>query len=220
MHKERKGVYQLIMGAKRKLHGITVDQWMRLALLNLLLVSILGFLMRLKMILPLPALNQKFLLHAHSHFAFSGWVTHALMVLTAYLIIQGQQRPILSFRYQGILLLNLIAGYGMLLGFLIQGYDTVSIFFSSLGVVASYIFAWVGWRDMNRSPQLTTSFPWLKAALTFLVISSIGTFLLAWIMTNNIQNPRAQLAAIYFYLHFQYNGWFFFSCMALFIHWL
>jgi hypothetical protein len=35
-------------------------------------------------------------------------------------------------------------------------------------------------------------------------------------MANNIAHPNWYLAAVYFFLHFQYNGWFYFACMGLF----
>jgi hypothetical protein len=34
-------------------------------------------------------------------------------------------------------------------------------------------------------------------------------------MANKIQHPSWFLASTYYFLHFQYNGWFFFSCMGL-----
>ncbi|HNP53069.1 MAG TPA: hypothetical protein PKK69_00560, partial [Ferruginibacter sp.] len=32
---------------------------------------------------------------------------------------------------------------------------------------------------------------------------------------TQLNNPNAYLASVYWFLHFQYNGWFFFACMAL-----
>ena len=34
-------------------------------------------------------------------------------------------------------------------------------------------------------------------------------------MANKIQHPTWFLASTYYFLHFQYNGWFFFACMGL-----
>ena len=189
------------------------------ALANLLLVAAMGLLMRLKMLLPLPAINQKFLLHAHSHFAFSGWVSHALMVLVAAMVFDRQGHDRLPRRYQLTIMANLLASYGMLIGFFLQGYGLYSIIASSVSVAVSYVFAVLCWHDMAARTGNSGAFRWLRAALAFLVLSSLGTFYLAHLMTSHNTDPRLQLASVYFYLHFQYNGWFFFACMALMQHW-
>ena len=176
--------------------------------------------MRLKVLLPLPAINQKFLLHAHSHFAFSGWVSHALMVLIAAAICGTTSNGRLPLKYQSLIALNLLAAYGMLAGFLLQGYGLYSISFSSLTIVLSYLFAVWCWRDTGSARFNKTARNWIRASLVFLVISSAGTFLLAYLMTSRGADTRLQLAAVYFFLHFQYNGWFFFACMGLLQQWL
>ncbi|MCG7859310.1 hypothetical protein MD537_20200, partial [Flavihumibacter sediminis] len=57
----------------------TANKWIRLALFNLLLVALAGLVLRLKILLPLPWIHHKHLLHAHSHFAFAGWISLFLM---------------------------------------------------------------------------------------------------------------------------------------------
>ncbi len=199
---------------------ITIRQWIVLGIANLLLVATWGLLMRLKFILPLPAINQKFLLHAHSHFAFSGWVSHALMVLIAAAICGQRSHGNLPWRYQLTIIGNLIASYGMLISFSQQGYGAYSIFASSITVLVSYVFAALSWRDMKKRPMGILTRNWFRASLIFLVLSSAGTFFLAYLMASHNANTRLQLAAVYFFLHFQYNGWFFFACMGLVHHWL
>ncbi|MGV3760864.1 MAG: hypothetical protein ACO1NT_00140 [Parapedobacter sp.] len=203
---------------KAALECITVRQWILLALFNLVLVAGLGLLMRLKVLLPMPAINQKFLLHAHSHFAFAGWVSHALMVLVTAMVFNQQQNEKLPWRYQLTLIANLLASYGMLISFFLQGYGLYSIIASTATIVVSYVFAMLCWRDMSRSRRSSSTFRWLRAALLFLVLSSVGTFYLAHLMASSNMDARLQLASVYFYLHFQYNGWFFFACMALAQH--
>ena len=61
--------------------------WLKFSLINLLIVALLGLLMRYKIGFEFPYFDQKSLQHSHSHFAFSGWISHTLMVfMTAYLI--------------------------------------------------------------------------------------------------------------------------------------
>lgn len=65
---------------------MTILGWTRIALLNLFIAACLGRLMHLKILLPLPWLDQRFTLDAHSHFAFSGWISHVLMLSVAVLV--------------------------------------------------------------------------------------------------------------------------------------
>lgn len=197
----------------------TIRQWAIIALASLCFVALTGLLMRLKILLPMPAVNQKFVLHAHSHFAFAGWISHALMVFMAAAIHRKKSREALPYRYQLVILANLATAYFMLVSFFLQGYALYSIIASSLSVAVSYVFAAMAWRDMRRMGSGALGGKWFKAALVFLVVSSIGTFLLAYLMASHNADPRRQLAAVYFYLHFQYNGWFLFTCMGLLQDW-
>ena len=202
------------------LKKITIRTWFVLGIFNLLLVASWGLLMRLKFVLPLPAVNQKYLLHAHSHFAFSGWVSHTLMALIAAAVCGQGSRGELPWKYQLIVAANLLASYGMLISFSLQGYGLYAICASSLTVVVSYVFAAMCWRDTRQPALGIPARNWLRASLVFLVLSSAGTFFLAYLMASRNTDNRIQLAAVYFFLHFQYNGWFFFACVGLLYHWL
>ena len=191
-----------------------IASWIRIAFLSLLLVASLGVLMRYKIAFYLPFIDQKHILHAHSHFAFSGWITQALMILLIY-CLSWQKKDFRFSKYKWLLYGNLITAYGMLCSFPFQGYGSVSITFSTLSIIVSYIFAIVYWKDLNTVQDGISRY-WFKAALLFSVISSAGTFALSIMMVTKTIHQNWYLAAIYFYLHFQYNGWFFFSCMGLF----
>lgn len=192
---------------------LNTRQWTIIALSNFLLVGVLGLLMRLKIFLPIPWLDQQYLLHAHSHFAFSGWVTHTLMFSIIIVLLRRKSNDILPTRQQFLLWANLLVSYGMLISFVLQGYGLVSIIMATLSIVVSYFFAAMHWKK-------TRHFPWLRGSLLFLVVSSIGTFYLSYLMAAGNVDGRKQLMAVYFYLHFQYNGWFLFACMGLLQAWL
>ena len=189
-------------------------KWIRICLFNLLIVALLGSLMRYKIAYALPWLPQKNILNAHSHFAFAGWLSMVLMVLMVQYLGRGH-RPVDLRKYNILLLANLLTAWGMLLSFPIEGYGIVSIIFSTLSIFASYAFAFVFWRDLNRLPAVHISHYWFKAALLWNAFSSIGTFVLAYMMAAKIAHEHWYLGCIYFYLHFQYNGWFFFACAGL-----
>lgn len=195
--------------------------WLRFSVFNLLIVSLVGLLMRYKIAFEFPYLNQKNLQHAHSHFAFSGWISHTLMVLMIYVLSKKiNANALFSKKYVWLLSAHLVCAYGMLLFFTVQGYALFSIVFSSLSVVLSYVFAAWFWRDSKKWLVTQTSGLWFRAALFFNVISSIGTFALAYMMATKNIHQNEYLSSIYYYLHFQYNGWFFFACMGLLLEFL
>lgn len=191
-------------------------KWAVICLFNLLLVSILGCVMRYKIILPLKHIDQKNLLHTHSHFAFAGWITQALFCfLVNYLKENGIENA--YKKYKPILFSNLLTAYAMFLTFPFTGYSLPSIFFSTLSIFISYWFAIVCWKDLtNIYKNQYVVAKWFKAALSFLCLSSAGTFSLAFITASHQANTHLYLLSVYFFLHFQYNGWFLFACMGLF----
>ncbi len=190
-------------------------RWLKIALLNLLIVATIGVILRYKILFPLPFVDQKHLLHGHSHFAFAGWVSQAIMGLLV-IYMARQTGPAAYKRYKWLLIANLVTAYGMLIAFPIEGYGPVSIIFSTASVFVSYAFTVLYWRDLNKLPKKEPSHLWFKAASLFNAVSSAGVFSLAIMMFSKVIHQNWYLAAEYFYLHFQYNGWFFFGCMGLF----
>ena len=195
--------------------------WIRFSIFNLLLVALLGLLMRYKIGFEFPLLDQKSLQHSHSHFAFAGWVSHTLMTLIISFLQRHDLKNNIAFKkYNSILIGNLICSYVMLFSFIIQGYGAVSITFSTLSIFVSYWFAFVFFKDCKLIDTNSIAKKWFKAALFFNVISSLGTFALAFMMATKNIHQNEYLASIYYYLHFQYNGWFFFACMGLLLDYL
>mgnify|MGYP000945526006 CR=1 FL=1 len=120
--------------------------WLKFSLVNLLIVALIGLLMRYKIGFYFPFLDQKHLQHSHSHFAFSGWISHTLMVLmVAFLGKKGLRKKELENGfgvYNKILIANLICAYGMLVFFIIQGYGAFSILFSTGSIIVSCFFGY------------------------------------------------------------------------------
>ncbi len=197
--------------------GFRSSFWLKFSLINLLIVALLGLLMRYKIGFEFPFLDQKHLQHSHSHFAFSGWISHTLMVLMIlYLENRTKNRDNrLLKKYNSILIGNLICAYGMLVSFIVQGYGLISIVFSTSSIAIAFGFAYFFFQDLKLISKEDLSKNWFKAALFFNVISSLGTFALAYMMMTKNIHQNEYLASIYYYLHFQYNGWFFFACMGL-----
>jgi hypothetical protein len=118
-------------------------------------------------------------------------------------------------KYRPVLYANLICSYGMLISFIIQGYGLLSISFSTLSILVTSVFTIYFWADLQWIKKKATSILWFKAALVFGIISSIGALSLSYLMANKTTDQNWYLASIYFFLHFQYNGWFLFAGMGL-----
>lgn len=197
--------------------GISFRNWIRICIINLLIVAFLGIILRYKIAFSLPQLDQRNLHHGHSHFAFTGWITQVLMVLMVHYLFTQKKETIQPRNYQWLLILNLVSAIGMLISFTGWGYGAVSMSFSMLAILVSYVFAFCFIRDLIKLDRKKISHWWFISALVFSVISSFGTYFSGWLMINRIIHQNWYLAAEYFYLHFQYNGWFFFAAMGLLV---
>lgn len=185
-----------------------------LAFLFLVITVALGTFLRLLFIQPVAGANYKYFLHAHSHLGFLGWVYNALYALILlYFIPRHKQRGLMWLFW-----LTQIATLGMLLFFPIQGYARESIIFSTLHIFFSWAFAAMAWRRLQSSSQ--TARRYLKLGLFFMVISSLGPFAMGPLMVNGLAGSTWYYMAIYYYLHFQYNGWFVFALLALLYQYL
>ncbi|MES1218790.1 MAG: hypothetical protein ABUT20_25015 [Bacteroidota bacterium] len=192
----------------------SLRKWLQVSLFNLLLVSLIGVVLRYKIVFSLPFIDQKYLLHGHSHFAFAGWISQALMALLIADLSQKSGKNYFT-KYRWVLYANLLTAYGMLTTFPVQGYGFFSIVFSTLSVFVSYVFVVLFWKDLKQANSKAVSHSWFKMALLCNVVSSIGPFTLAYMMATKNIHQNWYLTSIYFFLHFQYNGWFFFACMGL-----
>ncbi|CAN5124216.1 hypothetical protein BH09BAC5_BH09BAC5_22430 [soil metagenome] len=190
-------------------------KWIRIALLNFSMLALLGVFLRYKVSFSLPVIEFKNLLHAHSHFAFAGWISTCLYaMLMAFFLDENQQQKKI---YVNLFILSQVTAYGMLISFLLAEYGPFSIAFSTLSILVSYFFAWNLWKD-TRKDKKSLSVIALRFALICLVLSSIGPYILAYIKSNHILNGVWYNNAIYWYLHFQYNGWFSFAIFAIALH--
>jgi len=199
--------------------SISKRSLIRISLFNLCLVALIGTLMRYKIPFELPLLNQRYLLHAHSHFAFIGWVGHTLLVLITNWLANVRSLEFNQMKfYKGLILTNLFFSYGILISFTYGGYTPVSNTFSFGSVLVNAIFAIRFFKDTVGIKHPTLK--WFRAAFLFYLIASIGTLSLAYLMVSGQITQKLYLLSIYFYLHFQYNGWFFFACSGLLFDWV
>jgi len=190
--------------------------WLRAALLNFLVAAIMGAMLRFAFVQEIPGLHFKWFLHGHSHGAMLGWLYLALfsLFIGAFLPEEEQSKSL----YNGLFWVTELSVIGMFVSFPLQGYGKVSIIFSTVHIIASYIFAFRLLACMHG--QQTFSAKLARTALVWMVISSFGVFAMAPIMQSALKGSAWYYMAVQFFLHFQFNGWFIFGALALFFRWL
>ncbi len=179
------------------------------------IVALLGTLMRYKIAFSFPFLDQKHLQESHSHFAFYGWITACIyLLITRYV---HKVKPDVAIRkYYLMIVANFIASFGMLFSFAYGGYFWLSILSSTAALLVSFVFFYVLIIDLRAVKDHSKN--WFLGGLFFALISSVGVFWLGYIMSGNgSKSQELYLALQYYYLHFQYNGFFIFSCIGLLI---
>lgn len=180
------------------------------------LISIMGLLMRLFMVLPVPIDFQHFL-HAHSHVAMLGWVYLGLSLLLYKVFLSELTKPKLQ---RLIFWVSNVSFIGMLISFPIQGYGLYSISFSCLYLFCTYWFTRFVVKNVPAELKHTLSWKLVRAALFYLVISSLGTWSVGPISAMSGTGSFLFNDALYFFLHFLYSGFFFLSLIAVLIRFL
>ena len=186
--------------------------WLKLCVFNFSIVSVIGVMMRYNIAFSLSGFSHKFMQESHSHFAFYGWVSATIYLFVTKYLSENFNKFNLR-KYQYLMISNQIGSYGMLFTFLYGGYFWLSIVFSSIALFtgfAYYIFLLIDTKS-NKNPEII----WLKSAAFFAVFSSIGIFGLAYFSSRKEEFDTLFRASTYFYLHYQYNGFFLFSCIGL-----
>lgn len=175
-----------------------------IALSYFLLIAVLGVLLRCFSIIAID-FNYKYLVHACFHVALLGWVYTALMILIYLLFLKSID---LEKKYRRVFWFTQITIIGMLITFPFTGYALFSILFSTLFLFASYIFSYLVFKHTPKQLKTTNSYKCIKWSLWYMIISSLGPWALGIIMNTLGETSSWYRNAIYFYLHFQYNGWF------------
>src|SRR5215204_3925586 len=184
-----------------------------IALFNFFIVSVVGLLLRAYPLYSIPIVSFKNVLHAHSHFAFGGWIMPALLAML--LKYFPEIASLLSIRHiRNISVMMFVSSYSMLMSFPFEGYALVSILFSSLSIGAGFYMAYIFWIATSYYKQ-QASIRFLRAGLVYLTISALGPFATGPLIAMGCAGSPIYFNSIYFFLHFQYNGWFTFAILAI-----
>lgn len=201
----------------KKVHPL-IYKGITIIFFNFFILSLVGLLLRYYKMEPLSFLNYMNIVHAHSHFAFAGWGFMILSLLLYYSFIPSSK---IKRSYHLLFWLSNLSAFGMLISFPIQGYALYSIGFSTIYIFSTYGFAYKFYHDTKQQKRVdTVAILFAHTSLFFLVISSIGAFGMGPIMAMGKTGTSLAYNTIYFYLHFQYNGWFIFGIIALFFRYL
>lgn len=189
----------------------------RVPLIFLTLVATLGMLMRSAMWFE-TGIPYTHLLHAHSHVGFQGWLYLMLFVLSTRLFLTETQfkkgRYGLQFRITTAVLTLMLAA------FLWQGYAAFSIAFSTVFQLLNYWFMIRFWKDLNTSGGHRLPVKFVKTGILFGAVSTLAPYYVGYLSAIGMKGSALYSAALYFFFHFQYNGWFLFVLIGVFYQWL
>ncbi len=183
----------------------------RIALYFFAAIALLGFILRMLPVFPL-GINYHNFLHAHSHVAFLGWLHGAFISFVSYVFLKDKlNTKTFKFIYW-FTILNVI---GMYFSFPIQGYKFFSILFLSLFLIGTYLFLYYFFKHKNNTAQYPATYKFIKAGLWLQFLSSISPWSLGPIIKIFGKQSPFYKYDIFYYLHFQYNGWFLFATIGL-----
>ena len=189
-------------------------QW---AFLYFIITILLGLSLRVSYIADV-FFNIRHVTHSHSHIGLLGWIYTILSSLICqYFLRETDRKP-----YFILFLCTQFCILGMLFSFPFGGYFLYSIIFSSLFIICTYWFSILFLKrskkynfirfsisksvDVENDKPLSLKF--VHWGIYFLILSSIGIWLLPVAIVKAGKGSDWYNSALYFFLHFQYNGWF------------
>ena len=191
--------------------------WSRISLAFLFLVALMGTALRATPFISLP-LEYMNLVHSHSHVAFQGWVYTLMILLLTKTYLNPDQ--IETGRYALQFKLSVIVVFGVMISFALQGYGLYSILFSTLFQLLNYWFIFRFFKDigaLNESRQNSLSLRFVKTGLWLGLLSTLLPIGIGVLSAKGMSESQAYQSLVYSFLHLQYNGWFLFVILGLFI---
>lgn len=140
---------------------------------------------------------------------FTGWVFNmlAFAFLDSFVTVRRKTVNLLLVALQ-------IPVIGMMISFPWQGYGMWSVIFSTLHTAVTVVFIILFFKEIRNHRHVSSWFA--RIAWIFFLLSTAGPFLLGYLAANGLGQSHAYYFAVYYYLHFQYNGFFMFGIFSLF----
>ena len=189
-------------------------RWYTIALACLVIAASIGTLLRAIYVVEMPGLDFMRWLDAHSHLAMLGWAFTGLFIA----LLDQEEHVILPQRFRWLMAGSLMATTGMVLSYLLFGHGAGSIGFSVIQILMAYGLVAIAWRAMAHWP-VDGSRLLARIALVLLVISTVGEWAMGPIVYGGLQGTEIYYWSEQFFLHFQFNGWFWFGAMAVGSRW-
>lgn len=184
------------------------------SLISLSVTALAGCLLRAYPFLSVIPFDYKNLLHGHSHLAFGGWLMPVVLALLLQTFPELAQLVPL-YRWRILARMLMVGALGMIVFFPLQGYGLCSILFSTLSTAGGIYMAWLCLRAMKVAAVHNVPYTYLKWGFAWMLLSFIGPFATGPLIAAGMKGTEIYYGAIYFYLHFQYNGWFLCVLLAL-----
>ncbi len=195
----------------RTLEKLSFKNRIKTARIFFIFSALYGLLMRFYKISTIFPATYKHILEAHSHVAFLGWGFLAVITLIDFAFLKNSVDH--SVFFKRLFVLMAISVLGMLISFPLQGYHFFSILFLSVFLVSSYLYLWKVLQSLENKKEIATKF--LKSGIHFYFLSSIAVWTVG-VIGAKLGKHILYYDAIYFYLHFLYNGFFVFALFSLF----
>lgn len=176
-----------------------------------ILSAIYGLILRWYHISSFP-IAYKNILQAHSHVTFLGW--GFLAVISIIGLVFYPKILLKSTYLKWLFSIMTITLFGMLISFPLQGYKLFSIVFLSVFLVVSYLYLLHMFVVLKTIKSLGSKY--VKTGIMYYLISSLAIWTVA-IITIKFGKIDLYFNAVYFYLHFLYNGFFVFVLFGLLI---
>ena len=194
--------YNISMLAKRQF---------KIALYFFAAIALLGLILRLVPVMPLGVTYAN-VLHAHSHTAFLGWLHGGFIAFISFIFLKDKLQ---SRQFKNLYFFTIFNIAGIYISFLFQGYKFFSILFLSLFLIATYWFLIFFFKNKTEDKTYPATFRFIRAGLWLQFLSSLSPWSLGAVIKFLGKKSVFYKFDIFYYLHFQYNGWFLFASIGL-----
>ncbi len=196
-------------GLKRKYLYIHIT----ISILFFIISASYGWLLRFQNVFPIAQIHFTNILQAHSHVTFLGWGFLTTISLISSIFLSDN---ILNSKLPKITYWIMVSSLAsLLISFPLQGYKIFSIIFLTIFLLNSYVYLVFLFKKLKGLSSFSSKY--ITTGIFYYFLSSIAIWIVPVIVVK-LGKGEMYNNAIYFYLHFLYNGFFVFSLFGLLIN--